>query len=390
MFIDFFYLLRSRGIGTSIPEWLDLMKAMQLGLGQESIYGFYTLCRSICVKDAKLYDSYDQCFAHYFQGVELKPEVKEEFYEWLKEAKLPKPELPSNLKDLRKFNDTDILKEFEKRLKEQKERHDGGSHWIGTGGTSHFGHSGFNESGIRVGGASHLNRAMQVASKRTFRNLRSDQTLGVRDIGLALRKLRILSSVGSHDQLDVDASIQETCKNAGEIELVFGKERRNTVKLLLLMDVGGSMTYHSMHTEQLFSAATQANHFKAFKPYFFHNCPYEFLYTDLERQETIPTMDVLRQCTKDWFLIIVGDAAMNPMELLAEGGAIDYYYHNEKPGIEWLYAIKSRFPKSVWLNPESEMSWGIHSTQLIRQVFPDMFRLSIDGIEKAIAALMDS
>ena len=227
---------------------------------------------------------------------------------------------------------------------------------------------------------------MQVATARRFRNLRSDLTLDVRQIGVALKQLRRLARAGRPDQLDLEETIDTTARNAGDIELVFRAHRKNTVKLLLLMDVGGSMTPYARLCERLFSAAHAATHFKAFKSYYFHNCPYDTLYTDMSRYEGLPTTEVLRDLDRQWFCVIVGDAAMSPYELTAPGGAVDYFQNNKDPGIAWLHRIRKRFPRSIWLNPEPERYWYITSTALIRNVF-DMFPLTLEGLEHGIGHL---
>ena len=333
------------------------------------------------------YDLFDQCFLEHFNGVEAPQEVKDDFFEWLKDAKPPRQLTPEQKELLEALNLKEVRDLFEERLKEQKERHDGGNKWVGTGGTSPFGHGGYNPAGIRVGGEGQHGLAMQIASKRKFRNFRKDLVLDTRQIGVALKKLRQWGREGTREELDIEATIDATGKNAGEIELIFKPERRNTVKLLLLMDVGGSMTYHSQVCELLFSAAYNAAHFKDVRYYYFHNCPYESLYSDIEMEEGKPTQDILRELDDSWFVFVIGDAAMSPYELTEVGGAIDYYHHNSEPGYVWIKRIKDHFPKSVWLNPEPPAYWRIPSNQIVRKVFPQMFPMTIEGIEDAIKEL---
>ncbi|MEO1272581.1 MAG: VWA domain-containing protein [Myxococcota bacterium] len=352
MFIEFFFYLRQRGIAVSITEWMTLMEALAAGLHHSSLLGFYHLCRALCVKRASQFDLYDQCFGVFFEGVEADEADVDKVLEWLRDPVMPRALTPEEQAMLEALSLDELRRQFEERLAEQNERHDRGNRWVGTGGTSPFGHSGQHPSGVRVGGTGGNSSALQVASQRRFRNLRSDVVLDVRQIGVALKQLRRLARDGRPDQLDLDATIDETARNAGDIELVFQPQRKNTVKLLLLMDVGGSMTPYTRLCERLFSAAHAATHFKAFKSYYFHNCPYDNLYTDMSRYKAESTAQVLRDLDRQWFCVIVGDAAMSPYELTAPGGAVDYFQNNPDPGITWLNRIHDRFPRSVWLNPE--------------------------------------
>lgn len=386
MFIDFFFALRQAKIKVSVTEWLTLLEALKRGYAAESLMGFYVVTRALCVKSETLYDAYDQCFAQYFRGCELASEIKDDFWDWLKTAKLPDwDELKRRPRQDWDFDK--IREEFEKRLKEQKERHDGGNHWIGTGGSSPFGHSGYHPGGIRVGGETGSKSAAQVASQRRFQDLRNDQVLDSRTISLALKRLRNLGRRGIADELDLDATIAATAKNAGDLELILTPPRKNTVKLLLLMDVGGSMTPYTQLCEKIFTAAFHAQHFKAFKHYYFHNCPYEYLFASMQNHRLERTRDVFKQLDDSWNLIVIGDAAMHPYELTEVGGSADYFHYNEDSGLQWLKRLRSHFPKSVWLNPEQERHWRIHSTVLIREVFSDMFPLTVGGLEAAIKTL---
>ena len=386
MFIDFFYLLRSSKIPVSTTEWLTFMEALKGGMTGESLMGFYAVCRGICVKSESHYDSYDQCFAYYFKGIKPNEELAEKFLDWLKTAKIP-DKIEQQKAQLKKWDFDKMREEFEKRLKEQKERHDGGSHYVGTGGTSPFGNSGYHPDGIRVGGESRNLSASQIASKRQFKNLRHDRILDTRTIGLALKKLRHLGKDGALSELNIEDTIKKTADNGGELSLSFEAQRKNTLKIVLLMDVGGSMTSYAQLCEQLFSAAHASNHFKAFSYYYFHNCPYDYLFSDIATGETIPTKEVLRKLDPSWNLIVIGDAAMNPYELTAVGGSIDYFFHNKEPGLLWLKRIKDALPKSIWLNPEPEKFWHIQSNMLIRRVFSDMYPLTVDGLSSAIEYL---
>lgn len=387
MFLDFLYLLRRQGLSVGIQEWLCLCEALQRGHVQESLLRFYYLARSIVCKTEADYDLYDQCFHHFFHDVIPSETVKDELAQWLAEAKPPRLLTDEEKRRLQEMNPDELKKLFEQRMQEQTERHDGGNRWIGTGGSSPFGHGGFHPSGLRVGGPGQHQQAMQIAARRKFQGLRKDVILDTRQMGLALRKLREWGRWGTREELDLEASIDATARNAGDIELVMRAPRRNETKLVLLMDIGGSMTYHSHLCEKLFAAATKINHFKEIRNFYFHNCPYEHLYADSELEQSLATEEILRQLDKSWFLIIVGDAAMSPYELTAVGGAIDYFHHNETPGIAWLQKLRERLPQAIWLNPEPKAYWQRASNQIIRQVFPEMYPLSVQGLEEAMQSL---
>lgn len=386
MFLRFFYTLREAGLKVSVGDWLTLMQALIGGHGGARLMGLYRLGRALLVKREADFDVYDRVFAHVFEGVEDTFSVDDELLSWLQNPILPRQMSAEDLANLQSLDLDTLREEFEKRLKEQDERHDGGSHWIGTGGTSPFGHGGHHPSGVRVGGQSKNRSAVQVASERRFQNLRGDATIDVRQFGMALKKLRRLGKDGPADTLDIDASIDATCKQGGEIELVFAPDRKNRVKLLLLMDVGGSMDAHAHTCERLFSAAHKANHFKSFTSYFFHNCVYDHLFEDISVWRGPPTKSVVEKLDVDTKVIIVGDAWMSPYELTHPGGAIRYGDFNDRPGLYWLGELRRRFPASVWLNPEPRKIWPAASIHLVRQVFP-MFELTLDGLDAAIRML---
>lgn len=388
MFIKFLFYLRDRGLPIGTSEWLTLMESLKRGHAGESLPRFYYLCRAICARNESDYDLFDQCFLEFFHDASMPAEIKDKIWEWLNNN----PKLPRNLsedekKQLKAMKLDELKDMFEQRLTEQKERHDGGNRWVGTGGTSPFGHSGYHPAGIRVGGQGLHNRAVQIAAKRQFRNFRRDLIIDIRQMGVALKKLREWGDDGAASELDLDATIDASCRNAGEIDMIFRKPRRNSVKLLLLMDTGGSMTHHSELCNQLFSAAVKINHFKKLRHFYFHNCPYEHLYSDVELGEKLPTLEVLRDHDPSWYLLVIGDAAMSPYELTEVGGAIDYTHHNEEPGYVWLQRIRKRYPKSVWLNPEPRPYWEIPSNQIVRRIFPAMFPLTVEGLDEAIGHL---
>ena len=387
MFLDFFYTLRQLKVPVSVTEWMTLMDALGRGHAQSSLTSFYYLARAILVKSEAFYDQYDQAFAHVFRNAELPTDIRDDILQWLEDPinQLQLP--PEELEKLKRWDLDKLREELEKRMQEQTERHDGGGRWVGTGGTSPFGHSGAHPAGIRIGGAGGGGHAIQIASKRLFRNYRTDVTLDVRQLKIALKKLRQFAKEGPEDELDIDLTIDKTCREAGEIELVFTRARKNKVKVLLLMDSGGSMTPYARLVDRLFSAAHQMSHFRDFQAYYFHNCIYQDIYKDIYVNEAEPTAGLLKNLDGDYKVILVGDAYMAPSELFSAGGAIDYFYHNDTPGLEWLRRIADHFRYCVWLNPLPQRAW-IHPTiRTISQTFP-MFPLTLDGVEDAVKALM--
>lgn len=370
----------------SLMEWMTLMEAISKGYAFSSLTAFYYLARAILVKSETHYDKYDVAFKEYFQGIETPTEIAEQVLNWLDDP-IRRLELsPEDLAQLQKMNFEELLKTLEERLKEQRERHDGGGKWIGTGGTSPFGNSGRNPAGIRIGGSSWARSAVQVAAERHFQNYRSDVVLDVRQMQLALKALRQLSRVGPKDELDLRATIDETCKNAGELEFVWTAQRKNNVRLLLLMDVGGSMDPYAQLCSRLFTAANSATHFKDFKYFYFHNCIYGNLYTNIERREGVSTDHILRTLDPDYKVILVGDATMSPTELTMVNGAIDYWEMNETPGIIWLKRISDHFTHAVWLNPEPVRNWIHPTVTMIGRLFP-MYELTLEGLDQGIKKL---
>ena len=386
MFTEFFHILRKRKVPVSITEWMTLMEALAKGC-ITNLDEFYFLARAILVKSEAYYDHYDIAFQEYFKGIETPAEISEQLLEWLKDPlnRMTLTEEEQALFDSMDFDE--LLRELEERLKEQTGQHDGGGYWIGRGGTSPFGHSGYHPAGIRIGGESRGRHAIQIAQERRFRNYRSDLTLDVRQIKMALKGLRQLSRIGPEDELDLDKTIGATAKNAGEIELIWRRSRKNAVKVFLLMDVGGSMEPFALLCSQLFSAAHSSTHFKDLRYYYFHNCIYDNLYQDIERQEAISTDHLLRTLEPDYKLLLVGDARMGPWELMERYGAINYYERNETPGIVWLKQIAEHFTHCVWLNPDNPRFWIHPTVQLIGKLFP-MFPLTLDGLGQAMKRLV--
>ena len=395
MFLEFFYLLRARGLDVSINEWMTLVEALDKGLAKASLTGFYHLCRSILIKTESDYDKFDQVFAEYFKGVETPEDLPEEFWKWLEEGDIERALDDLGDKELFAKELDELLRMFEERIKEQKERHDGGNYWIGTGGTSTMGRGGYNPAGIRVGGRSRHKTALQVAGERNFKDFREDAILDIRSFQMAFRKLRQYSSRvdGQERVLDVDKTVDETCDNGGLLSLAYEKPRKNTVKVLLLIDSEGSMLPYSRLCNRLFQAVSRSNHFKDLKIYYFHNAIYDQLYTTphCKMRDSVETTWVFNRLDSDYKVIFVGDAAMAPSELYRPGGNAIIGLFNRETGMEWFQKFKKRFKRQIWLNPIEKKSWewtyGAQTIHDIGQVFP-MFELTLDGLEKGIKKLL--
>ncbi|MDD6979195.1 MAG: VWA domain-containing protein [Firmicutes bacterium] len=395
MFLEFFYLLRARGLDVSINEWMTLVEALDKGLAKASLTGFYHLCRSILIKTESDYDKFDQVFAEYFKGVETPEDLPEEFWKWLEEGDIERALDDLGDKELFAKELDELLRMFEERIKEQKERHDGGNYWIGTGGTSTMGRGGYNPAGIRVGGRSRHKTALQVAGERNFKDFREDTILDIRSFQMAFRKLRQYSSRvdGQERVLDVDKTVDETCDNGGLLSLAYEKPRKNTVKVLLLIDSEGSMLPYSRLCNRLFQAVSRSNHFKDLKIYYFHNAIYDQLYTTphCKLRDSVETTWVFNRLDSDYKVIFVGDAAMAPSELYRPGGNAIIGLFNRETGMEWFQKFKKRFKKQIWLNPIEKSSWeytyGSRTIHDIGEVFP-MFELTLDGLEKGIKKLL--
>jgi len=385
--VDFLFELRKHKIPVSTHEWMALMEALALGLHESSLDGFYRLCRTICVKDIAQYDAYDQAFLSYFKDIHAGGiELTKQFEAWLMN-----PKALEGLSDAQRAAlealDLEKLRElFEQRLREQKERHDGGNRWIGTGGTSPFGTGGQHPTGMRAGGGGGRS-AMAVADQRLFKEYRRDVVLDVRQIDMALRGLRRLGREGALDELDLDETIDRTGKNAGELEVVFHPPRRNRVKVLLLMDVGGSMDPHSELMSRLFTAASRTGRFAKFRSYYFHNCVYNSVYEDAQLRKALPVADLLAQSDRDEKLVMVGDALMHPGELLDPGGSMYLYAQSRASGIEWLRRLAHHFRSAAWLNPEPERFWQGTTIEVIAAVLP-MWPLTLDGLAHAVRYLV--
>ena len=402
MLIDFFYTLRSAKLPVSVKEYLTLMEALQKGVvgpntpqpdateeaSGYAIDDFYFLSRTTLVKDEKHYDKFDRAFATYFKGVEQIADFTKEIpLEWLRKN-LELQLSPEELAKIEKMGWDELMETLRKRFEEQKERHEGGSKWIGTGGTSPFGAYGQNPQGIRIGQDKSRNRsAVKVWDQRAYKDYDDTQELGTRNIKVALRRLRKFAREGQENELDLDETISKTAANAGYLDIKMRPERHNNVKVLLLMDVGGTMDDHIARVEELFSATK--TEFKHLEFYYFHNCVYDFMWKNNRRRfaEKFATWDIIRKYNKDYKLIFVGDATMSPYEILQPGGSVEY--NNEEAGAEWLQRLTSAFPKFAWINPEPQGVWQYRqSISIIQQVMQQrMYPLTVKGLEDAMRML---
>jgi len=392
MFLDLFYGLRDEGVPVSLQEWRAFLEALEHGLHGSSLERFYHLGRACLVKSETFFDAYDRVFGKLFKGIEgsLGDAVTNELLDWLKDPK-NFPELtPEQLAALEQLDHDELMRRFQERLAEQKERHDGGDKWIGTGGRSPFGHGGTHPTGMRVGGPPKSRSASKVWEERRFKDYRTDQTLDIRQLRVALRRLRQLVRHGPQTELDLDETIDETCRNAGEIDLVFRAPRKNDVRLLLLMDVGGTMDPYYEPVSRLLTALHEERGLRDFRAYYFHNCVYDHLYTSagLRREHAVPTADVLRKLDSRWKVAFVGDAAMHPNELMSAHGGIDPRITTATPGITWLQRIAHHFERSVWINPDPPDAWeGYQTSRIVKRLFP-MHHLSVDGLAEAVQSLV--
>ncbi len=387
MLIDFFFTLKEAKLPVSIKEFLILLEAMQKNVISNSLDEFYFLSRTTLVKDEAHYDKFDQAFGLYFHGIAtLFEKIDEIPLDWLMK-RMQRELTPEQQAALEKFGYDKLMDRLKELLKEQKERHEGGNKWIGTGGTSPFGNGGQNPEGIRIGGEGGNRTAVKVWEQRAFRDYDSERELGTRNIKVALRRLRRFAREGAQDELALDDTIRATANNAGWLDLRMQAERKNKVKILMLMDVGGSMDDHIARAEELFSAAK--SEFKNMEFFYFHNCVYETLWKNNRRRhaERFSTWDVIRKYPPDTKLIFVGDATMSPYEVLQPGGSVEY--NNEEAGAVWLQRFISTFPKFIWLNPEPEGLWQYRqSIAIIRQLMSNrMFPVTIEGLERGMTML---
>jgi uncharacterized protein with von Willebrand factor type A (vWA) domain len=388
MLIDFFLHLKAKKLPVSTREFLTLLEGLKAGVAGHSIDDFYYLSRACLVKDEIHYDKFDKAFGEYFKGVQEIPGLEADIPEdWLK-AMMQKHLTPEERAKLEAMGWDKLMEEFKKRLKEQKERHQGGNKWIGTGGTSPYGNSGINPAGIRIGGESAGNRtAVKVWENREYKNLDDTVELGTRNIKVALRRLRRFAREGAQEELDLDGTITGTARNAGWLDIRMQPERHNKVKVLLFLDIGGSMDDHIKVCEELFSAAK--SEFKHFEHFYFHNCIYDYVWKDNQRRhnERFPLWDVLHKYGEDYKVVVVGDATMSPYEIMYPGGSVEY--SNEEAGSVWLGRMLDTWPHAVWLNPEPERYWEYRqSIDIIRTLFASrMYPLTPAGLERAMREL---
>jgi hypothetical protein len=387
MLIDFFYALRDAKVPVTIKEFLTLLEAMQRQVIAPSLDEFYYLARLTLVKDEAHFDKFDRAFGAYFKGVNAVFDEKAEIpLDWLLK-RFERELTPEQKAALEKLGYDKLQQRLEELLKEQKGRHEGGNKWIGTGGTSPFGNGGTNPEGIRIGGQSRNRTAVKVWEQRSYRDYDDERELGTRNIKVALRRLRRFARTGAAEELALDDTIRATASNAGYLDIRMQPERKNRIKVVMLLDVGGSMDDHIERVEELFSAAK--NEFKNMEFYYFHNCVYDYLWKNNRRRhsERFPTWDVLRKYPADTRILFVGDATMSPYEVLAPGGSVEY--NNEEAGAAWLARFTSTFPKFAWLNPEPEHLWEYRqSIAVIRQVMNNrMFPITLEGLERAMRLL---
>jgi uncharacterized protein with von Willebrand factor type A (vWA) domain len=390
MLLQFFTALREAKVPVTLREFLTLLGALDRDLAGKRIEEFYLLARTALVKDERNLDRFDRVFGTVFKGIETVGEVAGPTpipEEWLR--KLAEKYLTDAEKaELQALGWDNLFETLKQRLAEQRERHQGGNKWIGTGGTSPFGAYGYNPEGIRIGQDGNRNfRAVKVWDKREFRDLDDTVELGTRNMRVALRRLRRFARTGAADELDLDGTIRETAAK-GYLDVKLRPERRNAVKVLLFLDVGGSMDFHVALAEELFSAAR--SEFKHFEHFYFHNCPYERVWRENRRRhdETLPLLDVLRTYPPDYRVVFVGDASMSPYEIAMAGGSVEHW--NEEPGQVWLTRILERFPKAVWLNPVPAQHWAYtQSIGMVRRLMGErMFPLNLEGIDGAMRALV--
>jgi len=389
MLIDFFLKLKSAKVPVTTKEYLMLIEGMQKGVVNSSIDDFYYFSRTCLVKDEANFDKFDRAFGEYFKGVEAVMGVEADIpLEWLrKQAELNlSPEEKAKIEAMGGWEK--LMETLKKRLEEQKGRHQGGSKWIGTGGTSPYGAYGYNPEGIRIGQEGSRNRsAVKVWDQREYQNLDDQVELGTRNIKIALRRLRRFARDGAPEELDLDGTIASTARKAGMLDILMRPERHNKAKVLLFFDIGGSMDDHIKLCQEMFSAAK--TEFKHMEYFYFHNCLYDYVWKDNRRRhsERTPTVDILHKYGHDYKLIFVGDATMSPYEILQPGGSIEY--SNDEAGAVWMRRMLDVYPKAVWLNPEPEQLWPYRqSISVIRELMEArMYPITIEGLERAMRYL---
>jgi uncharacterized protein with von Willebrand factor type A (vWA) domain len=386
MFVPFLYELRARKVPVGTQEAVALAGALSKGLHDSSLEGFYHVARALLVHDEKHLDAFDQAFARTFEGVDAAAlQLHEQLLEWVRQAAERGPLLtPEERALLEQFDRAELERLFEERLREQKERHDGGNRWIGTAGTSPFGNSGrAARPGIRVGGGGGLRSAVAVAGQRNFREYRDDLVLDVRQLGVALRKLRAFTREGQPDELDLDATIDKTAKNLGDLEVVTRPPRKSNTRVILMMDVGGSMDPYAHLVSRLFTAAKKATHFRELRTYYFHNCIYGRVYKNARFSEPVKLSDLFAETDRRYKLIIVGDALMAPWELMSVSG---WQEDEGVEGVMWMMRLREHYPNAAWLNPEQPSAWWQSTIDVLRRIFP-MYPLTLEGLGDAVHQL---
>ncbi|XXK21722.1 vWA domain-containing protein [Arenicellales bacterium nBUS_48] len=389
MLISFFQALKNAGIPVSIKEYLIMLEALNARIAFASVDDFYLLSRTCLVKDEKYFDRFDRAFSAWFNEMESIDDVINALIpeEWLRAAveKYLSEEDKAKIESLGSLEE--LLDAFRQRLEEQEKRHSGGSKWIGTGGTSPFGHSGYHPEGIRIGGESRNQRAVKVWEERQFQNLDDSVAIGTRSIKMALRRLRKFARSGANEELDLDDTIRSTARNAGLLDIRMVPERHNAVKILVFFDVGGSMYPYVKTCEELFSAARAE--FKHLDYFYFHNFFYDFFWRNNQRRrtETIPTWEILNTYQRDYKVIIVGDASMAPYEVVSVGGSVEYM--NRESGVTWMTRLLENFEKVIWLNPTPKAHWGYtQSIGLIQELVEDhMYPLTLEGLDSGVRYL---
>ncbi|MFO0547961.1 MAG: VWA domain-containing protein [Polyangiaceae bacterium] len=386
MFVDFLYELRSRKVPVGAQEAVSLATVMAKGLHDSSLDGFYNVSRALLVHDEKHLDDFDVAFAAHFKGVAVEAKkVAEELLDWLRDPVRMRDLSDEDREALERLDLEEVLRQLEERMREQTERHDGGRRWVGTGGTSPFGTGGQNPNGVSLGGRGGRGGAMVSADARKYKPYRSDILLDTRMIEVALRKLRVFAHEGGPTELDIDGTIRETARNAGELEVVLKPPRHSNTRVILMMDVGGSMDPHAYVMSQLFSAAKRASHFKELRTYYFHNCVYGRVWKTESFLEPVTIKDLIGECNPNYKVVMVGDALMAPYELLGSSGFTGD--EGRIPGLEWLRRLKEHFHRAVWLNPENWRTYRGTTIDPIREVFP-MFDLTLEGLGEAVTELL--
>jgi hypothetical protein len=385
MFVDFLYALRRRKIPVGTQEAVALAEALSRGLHGSCLDGFYQVARALLIHSEAHLDEFDLAFAEHFRGVQVDAlRIADELLEWLKDPVRMRALTDEQRAALQALEPEELRRQFAQRLREQRERHDGGDQWIGTGGTSAFGRGGLHPSGMQVGGPSGGRSALQSADARMYRPYRSDVVLDVRQIEVALRKLRAFAREGAPQELDIEASIERTARNAGELEVVTRAPRRPNTRVILMMDVGGSMDPYTHLVSQLFSAAKRATHWKELRTLYFHNCVYGRVYRTEGLREPLGVRELMAECGPHYKLVFVGDALMAPYELFGTWRA-----SSDEPleGLAWLVLLRNHFERTVWLNPEPARMWRGNTIELIAEQVP-MFPLTLEGLSDAVAELV--